>query len=128
MPLSLLLLLSLLIFAAEALIAGLSPTLRRTLLRPRPAAVVLATALVLSAASGAIRVSGASGTGTRTSYGFPKPYYFTWTSWEHPISHAGFNWLYFAGNCIGSLALVSLTALLWAAWRARRSANAGRKT
>ena len=124
MPPSLLLLISLSAFAIEVLLFVRRPPLRQTLLRRRPLLLVLVSSVLLSVASALVRTSGASGTGTRTSYGFPKPFYFTWESWEHPVSHAGLYWLYFAGNTVGWFALLSLVALLWAALRRRSSAAA----
>ena len=92
-----------------ALVLLRSPWLRRSLLRPRVVALLVLSSCSLSAATAVIRTSGASGTGTRTSHGFPKPFYFTWTSWELPVSSAGFEALYFAGNCIGWLSFVRQT-------------------
>jgi len=114
MPLSLLLLISLPVLGVVALLVERVAKLRGALLRRGPMAAVLSLSVTLSAASALVRSSGASGTGTRTLYGFPKPFYSTWISWEHPVSHAGLNWLYFTGNCIAWLALVSVVALLWA--------------
>ena len=116
MPLALLLLTSFALLGVVFLALLRSPGARRSLLRPRVAPLLVLLSCSLSAATAMIRTSGASGTGTRTSYGFPKPYYFTWTSWERPVSSAGFELLYFIGNCIGWLAVVSLAALLWAAF------------
>jgi hypothetical protein len=96
--------------------------------RRGPMAMLLVVSVACSVGSAVIRSSGASGTGTRTSYGFPKPFYFTWVSWEQPVSNAGFEWLYFVGNCVAWLALLSVAALLWAviqAWSHRLTPLAG---
>jgi hypothetical protein len=119
MPLAQLLLASLAVLGIVAIASLRAPALRRALLRRRPLAVLLALSILCSAGSAVVRSSGASGTGTRTSYGFPKPFYFTWVSWEHPVSSTGFEWLYFAGNCVGWLALLSVVALFSALVRGR---------
>lgn len=117
MQLAVLLLLSSALLGVVTAILLRFPRLRRSLLRPRVAGVVVLLSCVLSASSAVVRTSGASGTGTRTSYGFPKPFYFTWTSWEQSVSSAGLESLYFVGNCIAWLALVSTMTLLRAALR-----------
>ena len=117
MPLATLLSISFALFGMVTLAVLWSPRLRRSLLRPRVAALGVLLSCLLSASSAVVRTSGASGTGTRTSYGFPKPFYFTWTSWEHPTSTAGLELLYFVGNWIGWLAFVAILALLWTAVR-----------
>jgi hypothetical protein len=111
---------SLALLAAVAAVLLRVPRLRRAVLRPR----VPAAALLLSAASAVVRTSGASGTGTRTLHGFPKPFYATWTSWESAARSAGVSWLYFAGNTLAWLAAVCVAAVVWAAW-ARRGVNPG---
>ena len=120
MPLALVLLWCLLVFAALGVALACIPRLRRTLVRPRMLPALLVPTLLLSAASAVFRTSSASGTGLRTLYGFPKPFYTTWASWESADRYAGANWLYFAGNTAAWLALVCIVA---AAWTALRPAN-----
>ena len=124
MPLAQLLQISFAILGTIGLILVYAPAIRRALFRPRTALSFLALSVALSAVSALSTTSGASGTGTRTSHGFPKPFYFTWTSWEQPVSHAGLEWLYFAGNCVGWFAVVSVGAVIWAAARRSRAGAA----
>lgn len=123
MPLFQLFLASLLLFAAVGAVVLVMPSLRGMLLRRKSMLAAVAISVLLSAGSYLVSESDASGTGTRTSQGFPKPYHFTWESWEQPISQAGVNWLYFIGNCIGWLSVVSLALAIWLAareWARRR--------
>jgi hypothetical protein len=124
MPLAQLLLISFAILGAIVLALVRAPTLRHTLVRPRVVLTFLGLSVSLSTASALITTSGASGTGTRRSYGFPKPFYFTWISWEQPVSNAGFEWLYFAGNCVSWFAIVSVVAVFWAVVRRSRGGMA----
>ena len=124
MPLAQLLLISFAILAIVGTALLRTSRLRHAFLRPGSALALLVLSVSLSAASAVITTSGASGTGTRTSHGFPKPFYFTWTSWERPVSIAGFEWLYFAGNCLGWFAVVSVVAVLRAAVQRPRSRSA----
>jgi hypothetical protein len=119
MPLSVLLAISLGILVTEAILLQRSPAVRRALTHPRLFVAVLVLAVSSSAASVLVRTARAAGTGTRNSYGFPKPFYVTWTSWEHSITYSGVNWLYFAGNSVWWFAVLSLVTVFWAARRAR---------
>ena len=119
MPLARLLLISFAVLAILGVVTATVPPLRRALPRARVMAALAAMSVASSAASSVIRTSGGSGTGTRTSHGFPKPFYFTWTSWEAAASSAGIEWLYFAGNCVAWLAFLSALVVLFAAARVR---------
>ena len=71
-----------------------------------------AQALVLLA------LTAAAGTGTRTSYGFPKPFFFRWESWEAlTAANLSFAPLWFAGNTLFWLAALSLAVAVRVAWR-----------
>ena len=122
MPLAELLLTSFAVLAIVVMAMLMAPTVRSVLVRPGPMATLVVASVIGSIGSAVIRSSGASGTGTRTSHGFPKPFYFRLVSWEQPVSNAGFEWLYFAGNCIVWLALLSIGALVWAVIQARSPA------
>ena len=117
MPLARLLLLSLAAFLAVAVVLLRDGRLRRRLCRRRVLLGAVLMATLLSGGSYFIAGSGASGTGTRTAHGWPKPFYFAWESWESAERVEGINWIYFAGNVIAWLALTSLVLLAWAAAR-----------
>ncbi len=111
MPLHLILLFSIASAAVILLLLLLIAGLRRALLRPPIVLLVTVSALILSGLSWVISQEGAAGTGTRTRYGYPKPYYFTWQSSEHPVRYAGFNPLYFAGNTLAYAVCLSWLAV-----------------
>lgn len=97
--------------------ALLSPRVRAGVRRPAFLPGLLALAAAMSAGSMLVSSRRSAGTGTATSYGFPKPFRFRWESWEAPEAHAGWSALYFAGN---TLAYAAALALLWMAWLALR--------
>lgn len=119
MRLAVLLLVSALIITAVGALVLVLPSVRRQFLSLKYVLAAVLLSALLSVGSAVVSRSSGSGTGTRTSHGFPKPYYFRWESWEQPISDAGVNWLYFAGNCIAWLSVVSLTMVIWLAARRR---------
>lgn len=93
-----------------------------TRLRPRVASDLLRlrfwmTLAVVAAASSTTSVLASSwrraGTGTTTSYGWPKPFYFRYVS-EGGVVSDGYSLIYFVGN---SLALGGAMLIAWTGWR-----------
>lgn len=90
-----------------------SPRIWRDILRIPMISGVTLISILLSSASLIISTQRPSGTGTQTSYGYPKPFYFTWVSWEQPISQQGFSTLYFIGNTLGYASTLAFLLLLY---------------
>lgn len=108
--------------AGLALGAGalLSPRVRAGVRRPAFVAGLLVLAMALSAASLLVSSRRPAGTGTATSYGFPKPFLFRWQSWEVVQIHLRWDALYFAGNTLVYAAALATLWLLRLALRRRK--------
>jgi hypothetical protein len=78
--------------------------------------VILAAALIASAASTVIAATRHAGTGFTTSHGWPKPLYFRYLS-ETGAEGYGWSFIYFIGN---RSVFAGAILTLWTAWRLAR--------
>ena len=108
---------TLLFFAISVTLASLvslkSDRFRDDMRRPRILLSLLAGGLLLSAASAAVTVPGHAGTGWIVRHGWPKSFFYRFTS-ETGAQSQGFEALYFAGN---SLVYLGALLLLWSLYR-----------
>ena len=107
-------------FVIASIVGFLVRPIGASLLRLRFWVALGAASVFLSACSAFYRVSDGSGTGTRTSYGWPKAFYFHWKSWEGPEEGQGIDILFMLGNSM------FYAAVLLAGWLAYRLATAFR--
>jgi hypothetical protein len=88
--------------------------LRAHVMRPIFWLALFAAAAAMSGASALVQRTRHAGTGLTTSYGWPKPFYFTYLS-EAGERSSGWELIYFAGN---SLFFAGALLIGWTAWRA----------
>jgi hypothetical protein len=104
------------IFAAGMLFASISGAilkrLKTDLLRTRFWLPLIAAAVFLSAASALVETTRHAGTGLTTSYGWPKPFYFRYLS-ETGGRSGGWEFIYFAGNCLVFLGGLLMLSTIW---------------
>jgi hypothetical protein len=107
-----------------AAVSAWRPAIRSSLIRPRFWIGIGAAAVILSLTSVIHSTRMHSGTGWRTSFGWPKPWYGRWESFEGGGVSSGFDLLYFAGN-----AMFYATMLLagWLVWRVMTQAAASKR-
>jgi hypothetical protein len=100
-------------------------------LREMARRVVLAAAvagLLLAAASVIFRSSRAAGTGNHTAFGWPRPVYTRWVSWETSERIQGIRARGVAENAIFYATMIALAGSLGlAAWRPSIAKHAGLK-
>ncbi|HEV2567931.1 hypothetical protein [Sphingomonas sp.] len=66
-----------------------------------------------SAATYPIKLSGASGTGTRVQHGWPRSFYTRWSDWETGISAEGLSALFYLANSTAHWGVLLLALALW---------------
>ena len=81
---------------------------QRQILSLKFAFLVLLLTLVFSSLSGFFSQQQFAGTGTHTSYGYPRSFYFKWHSLENSEQHEGLNILYFLENWLMYTAVFSV--------------------
>ena len=77
-------------------------------------------------ASGAFWSSRHAGTGTQTSWGWPRMVYGRWVSWETPDRREGIHWRGIVENTVFYGAVAMLAGSLFVASRRKSSGNAQR--
>jgi hypothetical protein len=112
---------TILLFVVALMAAGIAALFRKRLkadlLRPRFWLTLACAAGGVSAVSILVSASRSAGTGTTTSYGWPKSFYFRYLS-ETAERTDGFSLIYFAGSV---LALAGALLIGWTVWRFLRS-------
>ena len=85
---------------------------QRQILSLKFAFLVLLLTLVFSSLSGFFSQQQFAGTGTHTSYGYPRSFYFKWHSLENSEQHEGLNILYFLENWLVYAAVFSVLEII----------------